>query len=293
MLLNAYDTIVGKTIAVSEQIKGSIKTLALMDDLIRSPKKGVYFVDHENGNRLPLFMFPLSVQSHDRSFITVLDRRPFTNKKGDIINHAEYTQALTTAFLQQDLQERSFSTINACRDVATRGYARALSNRIGRQAGFDDQEQIELMVFLGAFFIYQTEDQSSDFIFVAQNILRRALNLDRSVTFALLEEMGWINNLTQFVDFIKNRDSFFKIKGLTVRDFIAMGSTIWFSSLSRHIMGAALEHPPTFIGICYATATNKMYQKTTLGSQLDPKYNDDILTAFIRTVNVAYPLGNN
>lgn len=292
MLLNAYDTTVGKTIAVSEQIKGTLRTLALMEDLVKSPKNGVFFIDHDNGGKLPLFMFPLSVQGHDRKFITVLDRRPFVNRNGVVINPAEYSQVLVTAYIQQDMQENNFTIIRSTRELATRAYARSLSNRIGRQAGLDDQEQLELLVFLGLFHIYQSERSTTDYDFVARNVLKQALTLDSSITFPLIEEMGYINDIEDFVDFLRNRDAFFKLKNMTKKDFISLGSSIWFSSLSRFVMGAALEHVPSFVGICYATTTNKMYLKTTLGSQIDPKYNERLIESFARTINMAYPMGD-
>lgn len=293
MILNAYDSIVGRPIALNEQLKGTIKTLALMDDLMRSPKEGVFFIDYENAGKLPLLMFPLSVQSHDRSLITVLDRRPFTNRKNQVINHADYSRALVTAYVQQDLQMNKFNVIQASRNICVRGYARSLGNRIAAPGrfGLGVEEKTELLIFLAAFYVYLSERQTDDYEFVALNSIRTALGVDRSISLPLIQEMGYINSLDKFVAFIANRDAFFKLKGLTVKDFLGLGSTIWFSQISRHIMGAALEHVPSFIGVVYSTVTNKMYQRTTLGEQLDPKYNEDMITAFVRLINTSYPLG--
>lgn len=291
MLLNAYDTTVGRPIALNEQIKGTIRTLALMDDLVSAPKEGVYFIDFENAGRLPLLMFPLSVQSHDRRFITVLDRRPFINRKGEVINTADYSRALVTAYVQQDLQMNKFNVIQATRGLCVRGYARSLSQRIGGKHGLDMEEKAELLIFLAAFQTYQSERQSNDYELVALNVIRSTFGVDRSIAFPLIQEMGYIDSLSQFVDFIANRDGFFKLKGMTLKDFLALGSTIWFSTISRHIMGAALEHVPSFIGVCYSTVTNKMYQRTTLGEQLDPKYNADPIESFVKMINTSYPLG--
>ncbi len=293
MLLNAYETAVGKPFSVTENIKGSVKTLALMDDLVKSPKEGVYFIDHENGGRLPLFTFPLSVQSHDRKFITVLDRRSFFNKKGVILNAPEYSQALVTACVQQDVQENNLTVLKACRYLAARGYARALGNRLARASGLDEREQVELTVFLAHFYTCLMERSTDDVAYISQNVIRQSLFLDRSITHPLIEEMGYVNTIDGLVAFLSERDAFYKLRSLTKKDFIGLGSTIWFSNLGRHIMGAALEHPPTFTGICYATVNNTMYQKTTLGGQLDRKYNERLVESFSRMINTTYPLSSN
>lgn len=290
MLLNAYETTVGKPFAIMDKVQGLLKSLSTMDDLDKSSKEGVLYITHENGNQLPLFIFPLSVIDHQRRKITVLDKRPFSNKKDIIINPVEFVGQLVTACIQQDAFEGNTTPIKSSRYITTRGYARALANRIGRQAGLDPRETSELAIILGHFYVCLTEKQNDDYQFVSANVLKQALQLDQSVTQPIIEEMGFVSSIHTLVDYITRREGFFKLKHLTQKDFIGLGSTIIFSNLGKQVVGAALEHPPLFTGLCFMALKNRMYLQTTLGQQIDPKYNEKLTDSFVRMISDNYPV---
>lgn len=290
MLLNAYETTVGKPFAIMDKVQGVLKSLATMDDLDHSSKEGVYFITYENGSRLPLFIFPLSLLDHQRRKITVVDKRPFSNKKDIIISPVEFIGQFTAACIQQDAFEGNLNTIKNSRYLTTRGYAKSLSNRIGRQSGLDPREMIELAIILGHFFVCLTEKQNDDYQFVSANVLKNALQLDQSMTQPIIEEMGFISTIPELTKYISDRPGFFKLKNFTQKDFIGLGSNIIFSNLGKQVVGAALEHPPLFTGLCFMALKNRMYLQTVLGQQIDPKYNERLTDSFVKMINGNYPV---
>lgn len=292
MLLNAYDTTVGKPFAVLDKVQGVLKTLALMNDFTPSEKKGVYYIDYENGGSLPMFIFPLSLTTHDRSPITVLDRRPYNNKKDVMVNYPEYTFALVTACLQQDFFEGNDTVLQSTRYIPTRGFARSLGNLIGKSVGMDAREILELTIILAHYYTCLMEKPAQDYQFVSQNVIKQSLGYDKNETQPIIEDMGYINNIPDLVKYLNNRPGFFKLKTLSEKSFISFGSMVSTSSMGGKVIGAALEHPPLFTGLCYMTLTNRFYLKTRLGGQLDPKYNERGIASFLRTISDSYPIQN-
>lgn len=288
MNLNAYDTTVGKPFKIMDNVAMTIKTLALLGGLTPSQNTGVFLIDYGNGADLPVFMFPLSIFTHDRKPITVVDIRPYTNKSGSIINHADYTLMTLCAYYQQGLHTNDYSKVKSGRIIAARGFARSLANRLGHQAGLDDKERLKLTAILGIFFVCLMENKSQSWEFVAGNVLKQALELDARDINSVAESVGFISNMEELLEAIKKQPDLYKLKMISLKELVTVMGTISFASMGKQIIGAAVEHVPLFTALCYVTLTNTNYNKTSLASEIEVKRNEKLALAFIQGVNANY-----
>lgn len=288
MNLNAYDTTVGKPFKIMDSIANTVKTLSLLGELVPSQNKGVFLIDHNNGKDLPVFMFPLSLITHDRQKITVVDIRPYTNKNGILTNHADYTLMTLCAYYQQGVHSGDLARVKSGRIIACRGFARSLASRLGHQAGLDDKERLKLTAILGVFFVCLMENPQQNWKFVAGNVLKQAIELDARDINSVAESVGFIDDLEKLLVAIKAQPDLFKLKAITMKELVAIISSISFASIGKQVIGAAVEHVPLFTALCYVTLTNTNYNKTSLANEIETKRDEKLATAFIHGVNANF-----
>lgn len=290
MNISAYNTYVGKAYGYTENITNTIKRLALMNDLPRVDN-GVYLITHQSGDQLPFFGFPLSTFGMDRKPITVIDDRPFRNKSDVITNTSERMAFLVCGFVQQDIMKKDFSVLHSTRMLAAKVFTRAFGGRIIQRASLDADEAWIVNAALTHYYVCMTEERTNDIQFISQNVIRQTMGVSGVEVNNLLDEMGTFDGLKALFEFLTNRPGMYKLKSTSFIDFIALGQTIWFSSIGKQITGAALEFPPLIIGIIAACIANKSaYGKTGIGIQLDPKYNERDLNAFRGVISNSYPV---
>lgn len=287
MLLNAYDTTVGQPFKIADSISDTLKTLVLTNGLPKEKEgQDLYLVGHGNNN-IKEFSFPISLVGHDRKPITVIDIRPYTNKLGKIVNQPEYTFITLAGMLQQNINVGELTLLKSGRILATRVYAKSLAQKFESKAGLDGYETILLQLIFANFHTMQYESGSGDYQFVSTNVLNTALGLDRSVTASIIEDMGFITTIRELITYISTKPELYKLNSLNLKEFITVGSTIWFSSVGKQIVGAALEHPCLFSSMVYTTIMNRMFNKTGVGLQLDPKYNGELVESFAKNITTS------
>ncbi len=224
IIFNAYDTTVGAPFQIIDKINMTVKTLVLLGDLERSDYNNVYFINHENGKQIPQFIYPMSLQSHDRSHITIMDTRAYTDKKGRINNQPEFWSLFVTACLQQDLQEGKLFGIKSCRYLATKGFARAVAQRIGSTVGLNPNEQLTLTLILAHYFICLYENPNQDYQAVSLNVIQRSLGVDIRLAQPVIEEIGFIDTIPKLIKAIINYPGLYKVHALMLKDFVKLGS---------------------------------------------------------------------
>lgn len=291
MYLNAYDTYVGNPLSHMDRVPSTLKSLAIMKDLL-DVGDGVFQITHENGAGIPFLNFPLSMFGLDRKPMTVMDNRPYTNKSGAITNAAERIALLVTSFVQQDVLSGNLSVIRNTSGVVARALARAWGSQIIRQSGLEEDKALTVYIILIHYYnCLVNQENETDLVFISQNLCQSAMGIDRNRSLEVLEQIGYINTLPLLRDALVTYPGMFKLKNLQVKDLIALGQRIWFSATGKQIVGAGLEHPPLLIGMCAATISHKnAYGKTPLGMQLDPKYNERGNRSLIMALTNSYPI---
>lgn len=288
MLINAYDTHVGKPFAVLDHVNTTLQRLALMNDLERLDE-GVYAITHENGQGLPFLNFPLSAVGYDRKPIVVVDNRPYTDKRGNLVNRSEQVALLTAAYVQKDVMEKDYSVILRSNGLVMRALARAWGQQLIRSAGLTEEQSLTIYIIIAHYYNCLINHPSDDVVFSSQNLIQQNLGLPRELSLEVIEKIGYLNNIKELHGALVNYPGMYKLKTMQVKDLVALGQRIWYSSTGKQLIGAALEHPPLLIGMCAATISNKTsYGKTPLGLQLDPKYNEKNNRAFILTLANSY-----
>lgn len=284
MIINGYDTTIGSRFKVKDKVTETVKALQSTDRLDLIDNRGVYAIDHKNDFGLPPFIFPISIQNYMREKVTVIDQRTYFNKQGRNINIPEYNVMLLAACLQQDLQNFNTTLVKQVRPFTIKAFSNAVGNAISRMATLDILQKMTLRVILAHYYVCLSEDQNTDYMFVSQNAVSRALRIPQSTVAEIIEGLGYVAKLEDLLRVIKEEPSLFALSKLDIGSLVAGGSSVFFSTSGfRQLMGAALEMPTLFTAICWGGATQRIYQNTAIGQELNVKA-DKSVENFIRTV---------
>ena len=290
MIINGYDTLIGKPLKVKDHVEEIIKTLALRRDLLPTTKAGVFTITNSNDTGLPRFPLPITFKGYDNTTQTVYDERQFRNTKDKVVNDTELNIIRLTAYMQQDYAMGQTSTLNSSKFICVKGVGGALAQLLSTRYGLDTNEALTLRIVLGHYVNCVFEPDSDEHSFVSSNAIKSAFGINRDTSQMIIDDIGYLKDVVALVNAIKEEPTLFKLKNLFLADFIAMTSRLTYIGVGGKVVSVMLESPFLMCGFIYAAVTNKAYNKTALGLQLDPKYNRDLVDDFIRNISYNYDL---
>jgi hypothetical protein len=295
MLINAYDTTVGKPFKVTDQVEATIKALHIARTLVPTKKEGVFCIDYSAEVSVKIFAFPITLRAYNNKNITVHDERPYRNKSNNqVVNSNELTALRLASFLQHDVAEGDPGPLKKMRAVACKGFSESISNRISKPAGLNANESMTLKILLGHYFVSLIEPQGNDVELVTTNVMREVYGADKGFVLGIIDDIqdiGHLHNLEQLLQAINRNPTLYKLKGYELKDLIAAYSGITFAALGSKVIGAACEAPCLFSALTYVAAKfTSSYSRTKLGEALDIKYNKELLKNFTLNVECTYDL---
>lgn len=292
MLINTYNTTVGKQYKITDNVENTIKSLLINNSLKQGAKEGIFLIDHEVGFTEGSLLFPLTLKGFNGKLITVIDERPFRNKNSNkITNPNELEIYLVAGYLQQDAATGNLSPIKASRLVVTKGFAESVSSRLTRRAGMDLEEAYILKILLAYYAISLTEDSKEELDFIAYNLIKSIYGAERSRVDNVISEVPVLKTVNDLLQAIHSNPILFKLKSLTLKDLLATLSGITFSAFGGGVVGAAVESPIMLTALCYGVVKFRVYNKTPLGMALDPKYNrGNTIESFTNHLHFTYNL---
>lgn len=284
MILNGYDTSVGSRFRIKDKVTDTLKILQSTDRLEIIDDRGVYAITHKNDAGLPPFIFPMSFQNYMREKITVMDQRPYFNKSGQNVNLPEYNVMFLATCLQQDLQNGQTTLMKTARPCTIKAFANAMSRSLARGVQLDVRSQTVLKIILAYYFVCLLEGPIPELTYVAKNSIRSALPFSINDIGDVIDAMGYVGTLADLHKVITTHPELFSLSRLDLSGLIQAGGGIFFApSGYRQIVQAALEMPTLFTAFCWGAATQKLYQNTLIGEELNPK-NYPKVDAFVKSV---------
>lgn len=290
MRINAYDTTVGKFLRSSQEVNELIKTLLMTNSLTPAKKTNVFCITQATPVPFDALAFPVTVVTHTRQTVTVFDERPYRDKQNRVTNPNDLAILRLAAFLQQDCAELKFTPLKSARNMVAKAYSEALTQRVSSRAGLDIIEATTLKCLLAFYVVCLIEQPNTDLVLVGQNVLREIYNTEKEFALAVIEDVPHLDSLESLLNAIRANPILFKLKGLGMKDFIALNSSLIFAALGSQVVGAASEAPCLLTAFVYGAARFRALQKTPLGMTLDPKYNKGILETFLKNIDYTYDL---
>lgn len=285
MILNAYDTTVGRPYKLADKVESTIKTLALSKTLKVSSNPNVLYLDKTTEYNVPVLAFPITTTGFNGKVITIYDERPFRNNSNVVSNSNELNIAKTCALLQQMVTEQGYGIVNSNRQLIVKTFTDALSNRLSMRAGLDPQEQLTLKILIAFYYTSIMLTDETEYSFVITNVIRSIYGTDQATIFNVINDLPKSNEVRDLVALIKDNPTLIKLHSLELKDLMAVISSLTFSALGGKVVAAVAEAPVLLMAMMWGAASYRTYNRTPLGIALDPKYNRTSLPSFLNSIN--------
>jgi hypothetical protein len=290
MLINAYDTTVGKPFKATDKVESTIKTLHVTRNLTPTKKPGVFVLTNESDIPVGTFAFPITMEGFNRQRITVYDERLFRNKSNGVVNPSEITIMRLAAFLQHDVADGDTTPLKNCRLMVAKAFAESFGAKLIKRASLNMNAGLILKVLLVHFIVSITEDNTTDLELLVMNMVRSIYGSDKGFVLGVIEGKPKIATLEELYNSIQAQPGLFQMSEVDFKDFLALLGSIIFMSLGSKIVLAAAEAPCLLTAMVYGAARYTMYAKFPLGMALEPKFNKGVLESFTKHIDYTYDL---
>jgi hypothetical protein len=182
----------------------------------------------------------------------------------------DYGFQLTRTILNQIWLDSAPSTLANCSPLPMKLYGVWISDAIARRYALDPQEKLRLQVLSSIFYaglFYDIHDHWDKNRIAMQ--VKRAVNVDPKFIFEMLEYVPKpISGLLEFVEIVKEAIDTVRLKDLNHGILYAVLKNTWYGVNQDGTVAVALEHPPTWLAMLYASITDRSYSKSQVTDML-------------------------
>ncbi len=170
-------------------------------------------------------------------------------------------------------------------------YASWISQTISQRLGLDLGDMMRLRI-LAAFFYHclfiNKEEFKEDEINRLSVIIAKAAKAPADETASLIERVGYIEDINDFVNKVRVAMENPRFENFNVALLNTIISGTWFGAGGKEIACVAMEHPPTFLAMVYASFGQRGYKMAALTrvteSYKGPKGEADYVRAIRRMI---------
>jgi hypothetical protein len=142
-------------------------------------------------------------------------------------------------------------------------FAQVITHRYALTPG----DQVMIGVYSAYFYYCLFEDSD---ILEEEDLLRicakvaRVTHISVNKVMDSVKEIGMVSDLTAYCEQLPTFLGNPRLDNFNVTVLLQMITGTWFGTNAREVMGTALEHPPTWMMICYASLTEATYKRSTV-----------------------------
>lgn len=286
----AYDTTLGQALE-TRKIEEGLKTYLIEYgekprtfeglNVISSVK---YFPVELYGNissakEIPFFAHPLALEGFKGQDYLFLDSRLYKKytQEADpvikIVSAWEYEFVLQRYFMNYGWVNGLAAEMRTRLSFAGNVYANWLSEVISRRFGLDPREQ-KIVALISHFFYQECFMQETAYAEEEKQKMAmqaaKAVNAPSSMAFDVIDQIakpmvdvkGYCETL---ITLLKN----VRLKDFSHGALYTLVGLSWYGQNGKEIIALALEHPPTWMAICYAAITNRSYKHSTVSNLVE------------------------
>lgn len=233
---------------------------------------------HPEQEQIQPFVHPYLIQNFKGSDYLVTDLRMFRNVKElycsenafelAVRNKTEYSLVKSRAVLSHLwLDSAQLIRFRSRFTFAGTVFASWLSQTIARTYALDFQDQMR-MVAVGIYYYHCLFTENA---FLEGDSLETAVIHTIKVTkipatdiYAMFEKLGDISGIESYCNEVKNVVENIRLKDFNLAMLLTLIRNSWYGNNAKDLLSVALEHPPTWITIVYATLTERTYKSSQL-----------------------------
>jgi hypothetical protein len=302
---SAYDTKACEGFAV-DKLLAEIKKSMTMGWLSPVPETSILRVDGADALSagIPSFMHPIVLENRfdgmpSPSLQLAIDARPFGKwdqhqRQFAVRNGVEYDLLVFRAKLNQIWISHPAQILRDVSSLPMSVYCSWISENVARRFALDPLEQMKLAILTG--FFYQSnftdlkELQERDTIRMVQAIVKATRAKAEDVLDVVDQFSAPISGVKEFCEKAQEVTGSVRLHELNIGVLAGILSKTWFGGPNAaELLFVALEHPPTWLTIMMAAATERTFknsQITKIAERQSMAANKQFVQALVNLVNV-------
>lgn len=274
----AYDTLVGTR--SHNQIADAIKLAS-----VGAPLATLAFTNKQSGqdhtlglirggtpseDRIPYLVHPFEHYDAQRGVAQVyVDLRNFgvmdvRQNKFTLRNKAETRFVLTRAMLETSWSNDGAGYLRDLSLLPVSGFAKMISQIVTHRFSLNPGDQVMLSIYAAYYYYCLFEEAQAineEFVQRVAGKIARACSVDAGTVMQHIGELGPIEGLGDFCARLPGFLSSVQLRTFDTGVLLQIITGAWYGTNAREIMGVALEHPPTWLAICYSSLNDAVFTR--------------------------------
>jgi len=256
---------------------------------------GILETGHINSN-VPVFTQPVTrLEFGQRRNVpeVVIDARPYLrNEQGRSYNNlAEADFQKLRAKLQMIWQSESYPRLDLLQlgDIPGQTWVNWLGASLAGKLGLDPDQHLLVNVVCAFYYIclfYNREEFTEDAKLRAVQSVSRWTRLNNGKTLEILDNVGYIDNVNEFIGALHTVVESPRIKQVTLGFLFSLVRGSWFGTNGAETVCVALEHPPTFIALVHSGLELRTFKNYVLAKVAQKQIRAGNDRAFVNSLAV-------
>lgn len=242
------------------------------------------FTQLSRGDVVAGFYHPIVMKNQRNEEIVVGDIRPFSriNQNGEIIisNVFDYEILRTRCALNRIWVEKRPELLRDVGPLPIATYCSWISENLTRRFALTPREQLNVAILAGVLYncLFSADTSWSDIEKnkIAANVAKNTRSSIEDVYAVIDRVNGPIADVGEFCAVCVEVIESVRLRDLSTGLLFEILKGSWFGTNAAEMACVALEHPPTWISLCHAGATERTFRKSGIAQIIERGRRDDV-----------------
>ncbi len=222
---------------------------------------------------IPLFTHPISIMSLDRQKYLCTDLRLYVRKdvalsdiESGIKNVTEFNFVKSRAILNLLWLNNEQSIVKNSLSFGASVFSHWLTDTITRSFALDFKDQSTINVICAFYYLtlFDNEELSEDYKERLAVHTIKASKVPAEFALAVIDKIHQMYSVEDLISAIKDITENVRLKNFNLPVLLTMIKSSWYATNVKEIIAVALEHPPTWLAIVYASLHERTYKNSMI-----------------------------
>lgn len=256
-----------------------------------------------NDSSIPVFPHPVTIRSRiDNTLYSTVDLRSYrsqirkiSDSKLELPSSGPVPFALMRAQLQQLWNQPNTPDLFNLSTLPHTVFASWVGDLLSRKFELDGEASVAMTITAAFWYACQYQDITEQQDLTERDLVMYARTIERATRIPMQRSMDYLTRYnktvttsTQFIDAAKAIVQSIRLQRLNLGSLYTLIGTSWFGSLDvREVAAAALEYPPTYLAMVWASINENTYRRTPIGELVRKLSKNGADREFVKNLGIA------
>lgn len=225
-----------------------------------------YVLDNTNPKQLKEYLVSDVRMSVFKAETKFTNRNDYSSIK--VRNKTEYDLVVSRAIINNIWINSRPGILRDISPVPGSLYCRWISDCISRRYALDGKDALGLMVLAGIFyqslFVEKPNFKDEEYVLRLTKVLMRYTRAPSDMITGYIDRIDKLDNIKDFCRICRDLLENPRLQDFNEGILVTVVGNTWFGNNAKELMYVALEHPPTWITICFFAFTERGYKNSAI-----------------------------